>query len=645
MHPLHREAAVIAAIRRRQELVLFAFLTRTHLRLGIAWWCLIASRGALPAVLAVLTGRLVGMLDVGRSYLGPLAALGVAFVLVQLLAPVHAQVSSSLGERMSDRLQDALAGASTEPPALAHLESRELTERLTLAKDFDQGMSGPPMVIAIGLIAGGLVEAAAGLAQAVVLLSYSWWAALLLTSAWLSTHWLLRESGSWDRTEEEVLAAQREADYSYRLAVAAPAAKELRIFGLSEWTVARFTAHRRKLGDLRGQATRLRRRPVRWAVLVLLAANGLLFWSLAQRATAGDLSVGRAAMFAQAALGVSAVAFGGINWALPPTAESVATALALRESMAEVGRLPSGTKAAAGLPAARIRLRGVEFRYPGSTGPVLDGVDLTIEAGTSLAVVGVNGAGKTTLAKLLCRLHDPTGGAIEVDGTDLREFDLEAWRGQVAAVFQDFLRYHLPLRDNVAPLGADDNVVEDVLREAGGLGLAPLDTVLAREYEGGTELSGGQWQRVAIARALAAVRSGAGLVILDEPTAQLDVRGEAEIFGCLLRATRGVTTLLISHRFSTVRQADRICVLEQGRIVELGSHAELMAAHGRYHDLYTLQASRFDEPAADGIESADGTEPADRTESSDGTEPADGLVPATRSAGSTQDDHGQEVRP
>jgi len=226
---------------------------------------------------------------------------------------------------------------------------------------------------------------------------------------------------------------------------------------------------------------------------------------------------------------------------------------------------------------------------------VLDGFDLTIPAGTSMAIVGVNGAGKTTLAKLLCRLYDPQGGAVEVDGVDLRDIDVDDYRAGVTAVFQDFVRYELPLRDNVAPLGAPDELVEESLAAAGAQGLASLDTVLARGYDGGTDLSGGQWQRVALARALAAVGQGARLVLLDEPTAQLDVRGEAEIFTRILAATRGVTTVLISHRFSTVRQVDRICVLEHGRVVELGSHDELMERGGRYRTMFELQASRFTE--------------------------------------------------
>ena len=180
-----------------------------------------------------------------------------------------------------------------------------------------------------------------------------------------------------------------------------------------------------------------------------------------------------------------------------------------------------------------------------------------------------------------------------IDGVDLRELDLDAWRSRVAAVFQDFIRFELPLRDNVAPAGAPDDVIGVALVAAGAAGLADLDTVLARGYEGGTELSGGQWQRVALARALCAVRMGAGVVLLDEPTAQLDVRGEAEIFDRILTATRQTTTILISHRFSTVRHADRICVLEGGKVVELGTHEELMASGGRYRTMFDLQASRF----------------------------------------------------
>ena len=224
---------------------------------------------------------------------------------------------------------------------------------------------------------------------------------------------------------------------------------------------------------------------------------------------------------------------------------------------------------------------------------MLERFDLTIPAGSSLAIVGRNGAGKTTLAKLLCRLYDPQTGVIEIDGVDLKELAIDGWRRRVTAVFQDFTRFEWPLRDNVAPGGAADDDIRAALDAAGGTGLAGLETVLARGYAGSTELSGGQWQRVALARALCAVRAGAGVVLLDEPTAQLDVRGEAEIFDRILAATRSCTTVLVSHRFSTVRHADRICVLEQGRVVELGTHDELMAEGGRYRTMFDLQARRF----------------------------------------------------
>ncbi|HMC70272.1 MAG TPA: ABC transporter ATP-binding protein, partial [Mycobacteriales bacterium] len=328
-------------------------------------------------------------------------------------------------------------------------------------------------------------------------------------------------------------------------------------------------------------------------LLVVLAANAVVFVSLAHDATHGQLSLGRLVVFAQGAVGASMIAFGGLNWVLDGAAAPVTAVLRLEAAMAPTGMLRAGTRTATGMPARDIRLHDVRFSYPHTPQTVLDGVELTIPAGSSLAIVGVNGAGKTTLAKLLCRLYDPTGGRIEVDGVDMRDLDVDGWRRQVTAVFQDFVRFELSLRENVAPAGASDDDIRAALTLAGADRLADLDTPLTKGYPGGTDLSGGQWQRVALARALCAVRTGARLVLLDEPTAQLDVRGEAAIFEQLLAATRAVTTILVSHRFSTVRHADRICVLEHGRVVELGSHDELIALGGRYRTMFELQAKRF----------------------------------------------------
>jgi ABC-type multidrug transport system fused ATPase/permease subunit len=340
------------------------------------------------------------------------------------------------------------------------------------------------------------------------------------------------------------------------------------------------------------------------SLVVVSAANGLVFWQLAEATLDGDVSLAAVVVYLQAAIGASAIAFGGLSWALDGSAAPAAAVVRLEEAMAPIGALPRGSRPAAGMPATDIVFDDLTFTYEAGTLPVLDGLSLTIPAGTSLAIVGQNGAGKTTLAKLLCRLYDPDpdGGAIVVDGTDLRELDIDAWRGRVTAVFQDFIRYERSLRHNVAPRGGTDEEILAALVEAGADGLADLDTILARGYEAGTELSGGQWQRVALARALLGVRQGAGLVLLDEPTAQLDVRGESEIFERVLRATEACTTILVSHRFSTVRLADQICVLEHGRVIELGSHDELMALGGRYRTMFELQASRFVELDDDGEE-------------------------------------------
>ena len=596
-------AKMIQRLLARNEFKFFKVLPNADRPLALAWWLALLLRGLLPALFAIAMGVLVGAVQRGDSLTAPLSMAGAAFVLLQVLSPLHQAIGANLGSRTAAWLYDQLATACVGPPGMGHLEDPRLTTDLSMARDFDLGISGPPLSISMDFIASGLVELIGGLASALVLAAYAWWAPLLLVGAWFATHWLLRESAVWrDRNTDEVREAQRHADYAYRLAVDAPAAKELRLFGLAAWTVERFTSRRRRLLDLQWRATRLRERPVLWSLLLVLSANLLVFWAIASDAADGRLALGLAVTFASAAVGTSMIAFGGLSWALDGAAAPATAVLRLREAMGPAGALPQGSRPAQSMPAREIRFRNLTFAYPGGGTPVLSGFDLTIPAGSSLAIVGQNGAGKTTLAKLLCRLYDPQDGAIEIDGVDLRALDLDVWRARLAAVFQDFIRFELPLRDNVSPSGAPDDTIQAALVEAGATHLASLDTILARGYEGGTDLSGGQWQRVALARALCAVKMGAGLVLLDEPTAQLDVRGEAEIFERILAATRHATTILISHRFSTVRHADRICVLEHGRVVELGSHDELMAAGGRYRTMFEMQASRFDsEDSEEGV--------------------------------------------
>jgi ABC-type multidrug transport system fused ATPase/permease subunit len=584
---------VLARLSRRNEWKFFSVLPKADLGLAAAWWVLLIMRGVLPAVFAVAMGALVAAVQSGAAVGGMLGFVGALFILLQMVAPVHLAVSYNLGDRTAAWLYDKLTAACIQPPGIGHLEDQKLISDLTVARDFDLAMTGPPLNVSLDFIAGSLVSSFSGVALAVVLTGFAWWAPIVLGGAWLSTHWLLRESGVWkDRNTEEVRSAQRDADYAFNLAVDPPASKELRLFGLSDWTIARFIKRRTRLHDLQYQATRLRERPVLSSLLVVSAANVIVFWALASAVVNGRLSLGDLVVYAQCAVGTSLIAFGGLNWALDGAAAPVSAVLRLGEAMAPAGALSNGARQPAGMPAHDVRFRDVSFAYPGGA-PVLDHFDLTIPAGSSLAIVGQNGAGKTTLAKLLCRLYDPQCGAIEIDGQDLRSFDIASWRARLAAVFQDFIRFELPLRDNVSPAGAPDWAIEKALESAGAAGLASLDTILARGYDGGTDLSGGQWQRVALARALCAVERGAGVVLLDEPTAQLDVRGEAEIFERILMATRHCTTILISHRFSTVRHADRICVLEHGKVVELGTHDELIARGGRYRTMFDLQAQRF----------------------------------------------------
>ena len=592
---------MFAKLTARDEWKYMLLLPRASAALTFAWWFLLLARGLLPALFVVAMGVLVGAVQRGDDLFIPLALVGGMFVLVQVLSPLHLMVSQNLGSKMAAYLYDRLTVACTEPQGMAHLESPEMNNDLAMARDFDLGISGPPLFVSMDFIAAGLVELVAGLVATSLLFGYTWWAPILIGGAWLMTHYLLRESGVWrDRQTNEVRMAQRHADYAYQMAVNPPASKELRLFSLADWVVDRFAKHRRKLHDLRWEATRLRQRPLALSLMLVTVANVIVFVSLGYDATQGNLELQQLVIFAAAAMTASMIAFGGLSWALDGAAAPAGAVLRLQPSMAEAGHLQDSAKSADDLPAKSIEFKNLKFAYPTTGEVTLDQFNLSIPAGTTLAIVGPNGAGKTTLAKLLCRLYDPQAGSIEIDGIDLRDLSIDSWRNRVTAVFQDFVRFELSLRENVCPTGeASDEIILRALDKAGMADLVPLDTILNKAYANGTDFSGGQWQRIALARALCQVYLGAGLVLLDEPTAQLDVRGEAEIFSRVIEETRDVTTILISHRFSTVRKTDLICVLEHGRVIELGSHDELMALRGRYQTMFDLQASHFEESETD----------------------------------------------
>src|SRR3984957_1824299 len=325
---------MLQSLTARKEWKFFAVLPKADPVLATAWWTVLPLRGILPAGFAIAMGVLVGAVQRGGSLAGPLVFAGTIFVLLQVLSPIHQALSANLGDRAAAWLYDRLTEACVRPPGMGHLEDPKLTNDLTMARDFDLGMIGPPLYISIDFIAGGLVEMIAGLASAIVLAAYAWGAPVVLGGAWLATHWLLRESGIWrDRNTDEVRGAQRDADYAYRLAVDPPASKELRLFGLVGWTIDRFVARRTRLHELQYAATRLRERPVVWSMLLVIGANVLVFWSIANAASSGTISLAAAVVFAQSALGVSMIAFGGLNWALDGSAAPVAAVLRLEPAM------------------------------------------------------------------------------------------------------------------------------------------------------------------------------------------------------------------------------------------------------------------------------------------------------------------------
>ena len=572
--------------------------------------------GLLPVGFIVATSTVIGRVPTAvehgldsaewRSLRNALLAAGALFLFAQLVWPGQWVAAEALTWRVDDAVRERIVAASFDPPGVAALEDQQTLDELAGIVNPMRGFGFSPGAACAGLVA--LVGRYVQWAIAAVLLGavFAWWAGLAAAGGALAVRVGLRSGlGRLGAFESGYAPQRRRRDYFYELLTDAPAAKEVRVFGLLPWLRERYrTQALTAVQPVWKERRRVVYRPYAVSLPVALVLSGLASVAVARAAASGELSLGEMAFALQAIVlvGVLGQFFFDADWQTEHGLRSFG-ALERFEALAARER-PEQTagRDASGLPRSEICFEQVTFAYPGGDRPVLRELDLTIPAGRSLAIVGLNGAGKTTLVKLLARLYEPQSGRITVDGVDVRSFDAASWQRRIAAIFQDFVQYDLPVADNVA-FGAGGRIrdagrIGSALERAGAAELVEtlphgLETVLSREYEEGAELSGGQWQRIAIARALMAVEAGAGVLVLDEPTANLDVRAEAAFFQRFLELTRGLTTILISHRFSTVRRADRIVVLEGGEVVEDGTHAELLASHGRYAQLFQLQAARF----------------------------------------------------
>jgi ATP-binding cassette, subfamily B, bacterial len=596
-------------------LAVLALLPRVSLTRTILLAVGTLAAASLPIAITLITGQFIGTIPdalaggldsaAGRALIRLLITASALIVLLYALRPIQEALASTFARQVDRHLQERVMAAVGRPRGIGHLEDPATLDLIRNAQGV--GAEGVLPGEAVRALASLLPSWLQALGSAAILLTFHWWLGLLWLAMWPVVLYLLqREYVRVGQTAYGQAEAVRRSDYLRELALTPPAAKEIRIWGMLDWLLDRFDA----AWLTAMQPVWRERRPGRtilWATTAaVVAANLGSFTVLAWAAVFGNLSLAALAIYTRAILDASLFrAFDDPNAALAYAAASVPSLLELESRLvqpASAADLPRPKRLSPAAPAEGIHFTGVTFRYPGQKADVLAELDLEVPAGRSLAIVGVNGAGKTTLIKLLCDLYEPTSGKITVDGVDLREVDPAAWQRQVAAIFQDFVQYHLSARDNVA-LGAPEHAADlDRLRavaeKAGALDLIESlprgwDTVLSRRYTGGVDLSGGQWQRIALARALFAADAGARLLIMDEPTASLDVRAEAALYDRFLEITAGLATILISHRFSTVRRADRICVLADGRVAEQGTHDELVASGGRYATMFALQAARF----------------------------------------------------
>ncbi|MPY55847.1 ABC transporter ATP-binding protein [Streptomyces spongiae] len=585
-------------------------------------------------VIALLVSQVVDRAAHGVSLAelaAPLVGIAVALLVQQLVGALTELVKVAVSRPIDGALRSRLRALAIRPRGIAHLEEPAFQDDAQRAGEIGEGWwvrsAGTAVfssVVVLGRLLGAVLSAGVLAAHFPVL-------AVLLFTATLLNRSAQRRQWTYLVTESDRLAGgQRRVDYYDELAAGSAAAKEIRLFGLAGWLIGRRAdAH----WALRSPYWALRRSILRrqWLTIALSVGCGVAAFLVPGLAAArGELSAGDLMTCLTAAAGIFVVTQTGMESFDIEYGKGALAAVQRLErrygdaAIAQQRGLP-------GLPrsgqAPEVRLENVSFTYPTVERPVLSGLNLEIRPGEVLAVVGVNGAGKTTLTKLIAGLYEPGDGRVTVDGRDLTEVDAESWRRRIGTIYQDYVRYPATARDNIAfgaPETADlpDAQLDALVRRSTGASSAVdlldslpqgLGTLLWRTGSGGRDLSGGQWQKLAVARTLHATAHGRDLVILDEPTANMDVKAELEFFRSVVEdcRERGVSVVLISHRLSTIRDADRIVVLDGGRITETGNHLELLAADGTYAHLWRLQAARFDETSTTpGHDEDDDSEPA-----------------------------------
>ncbi|ROP27617.1 ABC transporter ATP-binding protein [Couchioplanes caeruleus] len=577
------------------RLRLLRLLARGGVGLAVLLVLLQLIRAVVPVALALAVGRLVADLLAARTGADAAVAavlVAAAFLTDQIVWLLIDPVRTLLVKRIDGDLRARVRVLAASVPSLDVLESEAFQDRMARAVDSGTGVARDRSV---GNAAAGQLELtvrmlSAGAAAALLATWSPPLAAGLLVLA-LAVRACVRRQ--WMRIIDKLDADTAGQRYEFYLAsqavVGAP--KDVRLYGLSDWFAGRFRAAvartyapvwRELLGVLPQQW---------WAAGMLLVASAAALGVPAVAVLSGDADPAQLVTAVIAGLAVLNISAMGMEaYDIEYGLRGLAAADELADRCAAAAPRPEVVAAS---QAPVVRFDDVVFSYPGSDRRVLDGLSLTLRPGEVVAVVGENGVGKTTFVKLMAGLYRPDSGRVTVDGADPH-----SRRPPITVLFQDFVRYPASLRDNVTPAvperGADDDAVRDALRRAGATGLPEdLGTLLWREGAGGTDLSGGQWQRVALARALFAVGAGKRLLVLDEPTASLDVRAEAEFHEQVMSRVRDTTTVLISHRLSTVRYADRILLLRDGRVVEDGTHDELLAAGGGYATFFTTQAAAF----------------------------------------------------